>query len=159
MEQLKNICSILDPIFGRIYESASLETINGVITPVHFTGTDFINLNPKDNTERFAYIRETQPAFMKVIDLGGESPAYDAMYKLRLVIFDPKPFNTFDQLRRFAHATRLLKLEVSNIITNIDQLYKQETGGSKVIAAKGWGYMGIDFTVREFVDSCNVTNC
>jgi hypothetical protein len=159
MEQVANFCKALEQQFGKVYEGATLETINGVLTPVYFDGVEYINLHPKDTDCKFTYVRELQAVQINTRDFGGCNPAYEALYRLRVVFFDPNNFNNFDQLRRFTIAISGYRVTITNMVNNIETLYRQESGGSKYVRAKRYGYMAIDFDLRVPVDTCDIHNC
>jgi hypothetical protein len=159
MEQVLDFCKSLGNTFGRVYDGATIEDINGKPTPVYFDGKDYVSLHPKDNVKKFAYVRETAAVTFRTIDIGGCTPSYEADYRLRIVFFDPNPVNNFDVMRRFVALTAGCRIQITGMMNNMEQLYRQETQEKKVVRAKRYSYMAIDFIYTTRVDVCNVHPC
>ncbi len=158
MDLSKEVCSRLSAQFGKYYDNATIDKIDGISMAVHHTGTDYVSLHPKDNDCNFCYIRELQPANVRMVDLGGceKTPFVNGRY--RFVHYSKTPFNNFAQLQKFVVAMAGTKIEVIQVINNIEEVYRQETGGKKNVRLKNIGYIAIDFSQELQVTTCEI-NC
>jgi putative ribosome biogenesis GTPase RsgA len=155
----KEICSRLSAEFGKYYDNATLDKIDGIIQAVHFTGSDYVSLHPKDNDCNFCYIREIQASNIRMVDLGGceKTPFISGRY--RFVYYSKSPFNNFAQLQKFVSAMAGTRIEIIQVINNIESIYQQETGGRKNIRLKNIGYIAIDFSQELQVNTCEIKEC
>jgi hypothetical protein len=154
-----NFCERLKNGFGKYYDDVSIEKIDGVTMPVHYTGTDFISLHPKDNTCEVSYIRETIPANIQMRDLGGCEKTPYMTNQYRFINWSNKPFNTFAKMQRFIAAMAGLNISVNSVDNDITRIYNEETGRGKQIKIKGMSYIAINFTITSKVDTCNIIEC
>ncbi len=154
-----NFCDYLGGRFGKFYDNVSLEKIDGVTMPVHYNGTDFINLHPKDNQCELCYIRQVSEGKIDLKDLGGcqKSPYLTEYY--RFVNWSNKPFKPFTRLQNFVQSMKGLNIEILGVNTNPEQVYSQETGKGKYIKLKDISYLYIDFKITKKVDSICIPEC
>ncbi len=144
--------------FGTFYE-AFMDRIDGVNKPVAYDGNDLKSLHPADNTDAFVYVRQSAPADVSMVDLGGESKTAFVNNKYRVVFYSAKPFNNFAMLQEFTKATQGLSVELSTFSSDVEQVYSAEIGGKKNLRVKNIGYMFIDFSIREQVNLCTNHPC
>ncbi len=144
--------------FGKFYEGF-IDRIDGVNKPVAYDGNDLKSLHPQDNTDAFAYIRQTSTPDISTVDLGGEEKEVFVNNKYRVVFYSAKPFNNFAMLQTFKTATQGLSVDLSALSNDVEQVYATEIGGKKNIRVKNIGYMFIDFSIRERVKPCTIYPC
>lgn len=158
MEIYKTFADRFGNKFGTFYE-AFMDRVDGINRPVAYDGNDLKSLHPNDNTDAFAYIRQTSNADIQMVDLGGDSKTAFVNNKYRVVFYSAKPFNNFAMLQEFTKATQGLSVDFTGLSNDVEQVYATEIGGKKNIRVKNIGYMFIDFSVREQVNPCTVHPC
>ena len=151
-----NFCETLGSHFGKFYDNATLEKIDGVVMPVAYTGTDYVSLHPKDNECEVSYIRQTQASSISYYDIGGCTKTPYMTDYFRFVVWSNKPFNNFGKLQRFVSLLNAYDVEITSVNNNIEQVYAQETGKGKYIRLKNCGYMAIDFKIENRVSTCDI---
>lgn len=159
MLKITNVCSLLGGYFGKAYDNVTLEKIDGSNMAVHHTGVDFINLSPKDTDCSWFYIREKEASSINMVDLGGceKTPFIKQTY--RFVAYDKKAGNNFAKVQLFVKAMSGLNIEITNVITNADTVYNQESSGKKNIRLKNISYIAVDFSTTEKIDLCDIQEC
>lgn len=151
-----NFCGLLGTKFGKFYDNVSIEKIDGITMPVHYNGTDFVNLHPKDNQCEIAYIRSTSEADVELKDLGGCQKTPYMIEYFRFVHWSNLPINSFAKVQRFVEAMKSLDIDILKINTNPEQVYNSETGKGKYIKLKNMQYIAIDFKIKKKIDTCNI---
>ncbi len=144
--------------FGKFYEGF-MDRVDGVNKPVAYDGNDLKSLHPHDNTDSFVYVRQTAPADVSMVDLGGDDRTAFVNNKYRVVFYSAKPFNNFAMLQEFTKVTQGLNVEISTFSSDVEQVYASEIGGRKNLRVKNIGYMFIDFSIRERVNPCTIYPC
>jgi len=157
------VCQKLAGLFGRFYPEASIENIDGVDMAVHFTGTDFHSLHPKDNECDYAYIRPIDSA-IRQIDLGGCNKANYVKEYYRLVIVKKggkvSGFQLLQQFSAVMSEVGLPKFTINNINTDSSAIYRLESGlFKKNIKIKGFTYLAIDFSIETKLSTCDIPVC
>lgn len=151
-----DFCKYVGNQFGKYHDDVSIEKIDGVFMPVHYDGTDFVNLHPKDNQCDISYIRQIRESSVEMKDLGGclKTPYVKDYY--RFVHWWKGNANSFSKLQKFVAAMSPLNIEILNINNNASDVYAGETNKGKYIKLKDVSYLRIDFSIKKKVDTCNI---
>jgi hypothetical protein len=157
------ICQQLTGLFGRFYPEASIETIDGVNMAVHFNGTDFQSLHPRDNDCNYAYIRAIDTA-VRQVDLGGcnKSNYVKEFYRL-IIVRKGNRAGSMTMLQQFVSVMSgagLSRFTITGVDTDSSALYRIEAGVfKKNIKVKGFTYFAIDFSIESKLSTCDVPIC
>jgi hypothetical protein len=153
-------CKLLDGQFGKFYDNVSIEKIDGITMPVHYTGVDFVNLHPKDNICDLSYVRKFDEN-VEYKDLGGCKKTTYLIEKYKFVHWsNQKSFNSFAKLQLFNQTMSSIDFEIIGVNTQSEQIYASETNKGKYIKLKNVNYISIDFSIKKKIDyNCKIEEC
>lgn len=154
------LCDLLGNSFGKFYENVTIEKIDGISMPVHYNGTDYVNLHPKDNQCDVSYVRKIDES-VELKDLGGCKKTSYIIEKYKFVHWsNQKSFNSFAKIQLFSQLVKPIIKDLLNINTQSEQIYASETNKSKYIRLKNINYISVDFSITRKIDyNCEIIEC
>jgi hypothetical protein len=143
---------------GKYYDNVSVEKIEKLTLPVHFTGSDYIPLTPKDTDCSFNYLRllSEDPIYIDTGHCGQTLSKIKNTYKW--VCFNRDGVNT-DTLILMFQKLFDSGFKIRSIQKDPNKLMKSECNLTFDVKLKGWVYFSIDFELTEKYNNCLINNC
>lgn len=147
-------------LVSKIYHSVEILNTNGQRYPVYKQDDEFIYIGPDDTKHMVCYIRETTGfATDKVEDIGGGKKLYKGKVGFRAVFFnDFEKRSHADLLTSLMAFTFYPNIRLKKLITNTEELLKEEAKVKDFTFGAETFYQAIDFTIQLTLheDKCDL---